>query len=121
MTQDHPHRPPTTPHHHHSIISGWSESPTPFPDGVVSLPEPPKLDPESAEAKRLCVPGTGWRHRLLLVSASCVGFGGYFARNILSAVSPDVRGGSALVHCGHMLAGIDRMHGVQGLTSLQRN
>lgn len=88
------------------LASGWSESPHPFPDGGVELPKPPRFDPESSEAKRLCVPGTGWRHRLLLVSASCVGFGGYFARNILSAVSADVRRRGCVSHMSRFSRGV---------------
>lgn len=87
------HRPPQSlppPSTNNSIGSGW-DSPAPFPDAVLPLPDNiPHFDPESSEAKALCVPGTGWRHKLLLASAACVGFGGYFARTILSAVSADV-------------------------------
>lgn len=99
------------------LASGWSESPHPFPDGGMELPEPPRFDPESSEAKRLCVPGTGWRHRLLLVSASCVGFGGYFTRNILSAVSADVRrrGRASRMPC--LFRGIRRFHPISPLSS----
>lgn len=74
----------------HRYASGW-DAPTPFPEGDVALPETPLLDPSSAEAKEVCAPGTGWRHKLLLVSASSVAFGGYFAKTVLSAVSADVR------------------------------